>query len=200
MTDAQLETAERDAQSLAVQAIKHIERETGRPFAEVSAERIADDVHRNPAQMLPWLRRLVEQLPGLALLLHKRNLLPDQPWLKDAAEQRPAPKKNVGPGEYLTAALALRDANEGRWLAAKEKIGNPEIDQSAARVEELMAWAKWYGDAHTLGAHNPLKAHLREQRIDALASFLAWLSKLQGKREAATGSRRERSCRSSPPA
>jgi hypothetical protein len=163
MKDAELKTCEQDALSIVVRSTRLIEQETGRPFFEVCTDRLADHVRRNPCDV-PRLRRL--------------------------AERQSAPTKMSG-DTYVTEALEQRDANEDRWLAAKAKIGNPEVDQSTARVEELIAHAQWCADAHTLGQINPLKAHLREQRIDALALFFAWLSELQGKREVAKGSRRK---------
>jgi hypothetical protein len=54
-------------------------------------------------------------------------------------------------------------------LLPRKKIGNPDFDQSVARVGKLIAWAELSADAHTLGhINNQLEAYLREQRINRL--------------------------------
>jgi len=44
------------------------------------------------------------------------------------------------------------------------------------RVAELIAYAELHAGAEHLGAIHPVKPHLREQKIDALALFLTSLS------------------------
>jgi hypothetical protein len=149
------------------QAMKEIERQTGKPFEQVFTERLAEHLRQNPAE-LPRLRRML-------------------------AEREQPPRKKRDRHEYFSEAWAKRDAAEDRWLAIQKEIDKVQFPKRRSwgqkrrqpacaelpnfpglRVEELIAYAELYAGAEHLGhAENALEAHLREQRIDALASFIA---------------------------
>jgi hypothetical protein len=108
------------------------------------------------------------------------------------AEREQPPRKKRDRHEYFSEAWAKRDAAEDRWLAIQKKIDKVQFPKRRSwgqkrrqpacaelpnfpglRVEELIAYAELYAGAEHLGALDPVEAHLREQRIDALASFIA---------------------------
>jgi hypothetical protein len=182
MTDAQLEAVERDARLLAMKAVHKLfegeprhgqvaeqtEWETGRTFVNELVDRLVDHVRINPS---------------------------DMQRLKSFATQRPTPKK-MRRDPYVTEELRKRDVAEDRWNAIKEEIVKanfpnlppmrmkaekmiacaPLPHSPGLRLAELIADAEFSTSAYTLGDINPVKRHLREERIDALAAFLASLA------------------------
>jgi hypothetical protein len=174
MKDAQLEAVSQDVCYVIGQWIETTERQTGEPFVKYLADHLADHVRRNPRD-LPKLQRLAE--------------------MPLSGEQRTVKKKRED--KYLAEGLARRDAAEDRWIAIKEEIKRREFsspyykqlpmiverriacaelsNSPGLRVAELIAYAELCAGADRLGRVERVKAHLREQRIDALASFIATL-------------------------
>jgi hypothetical protein len=167
MTDAQLEAVRRDCLFVCEQAMKMVEQDTGRPFEEVFEERLAEQLRGDP-QALPDLQRLL------------------------AEHQQPRRKRD--PDEYFEEAWANREAAEDRWRAITDKIAKVQFPRCPSwevetrveyeelpklpgvRVAELKAYAELHAGCHHMGNwHTPLEAHLREQKIDAIASFITRL-------------------------
>jgi hypothetical protein len=166
MTDKQLDAVRRDCLFVCEQAMKVAERKTGRPFEEVFEERLAEQLRSDP-QALPELRRIL------------------------AERQQPRRKRNRH--DYFDEAWPNRDKAEDRWRAITGKIAEVqfprcpswEIENRVAcselpklpgmRVAELIAYAELHAGCQQMGWPNPLEGHLREQKIDGLASFITKL-------------------------
>jgi hypothetical protein len=165
MTDKELDAVQRDCLFVCEQATKVIEQQTGRPFGEVFEEHLAEQLRSDP-QALPRLQRIL-------------------------AERQPGKKRDRH--EYFNEAWANRDAAEDRWRAITDKIAKVQFRRSPSwktekrvacaelpklpgvRVAELIAYAELHAGCHHMGWPNPLEAHLREQKIDAVASFITML-------------------------
>lgn len=171
MTEEQLSQAEQDAVKL-----KHPV--TGQTFCEIAAEELARGVKRNPSDVAR-IRRIVPRFPGLAqeLLRH----FPDAQCLKDIAEgwdTLPTPRNLDA---YADDFGSFRDDAAENLNSIEITAGKHSIGWLIAYAERFAAcvpfaergglhgggnWAEWDG-------LNPPERHLREERIDALASLLA---------------------------
>jgi len=167
MTDKQLDAVRRDCLFVCEQATKAVEQQTGRPFEEVFQERLAGQL-RNDPQALSRLRRTLAE--------HQQ------------------PKRKRDPDEYFDEAWANRDAAEDRWRAITDKIAKVQFRRSplwkienqlacaelsklpGMRVAELITYAELHAGCHSMRDWpNALEAHLRERKIDDLASFITQL-------------------------
>jgi hypothetical protein len=167
MTDAELDAVRRDCLFVCEQAMKVVEQQTGRPFEEVFEERLAEQLRSDP-QALPQLQRLL------------------------AEHQQPRRKRDRD--EYFEEAWANREAAEDQWRAITAMIAKVQfprcpswkIERRVAcaqlpklpgvRVAELIAHAELHAGCHHMGDwREPLEAHLREQKIDHIASFITRL-------------------------
>jgi hypothetical protein len=170
MTEEQLSQAEQDAVKL-----KHPV--TGQTFCEIAAEELARGVKRNPSDVAR-IRRIAPRFPGLAqeLLRH----FPDAQCLKDIAEgwdTLPTPRNVVA---YADDFGSFRDDAAESLIAIETASGKHSVDWLIAYAERFAPcvplaergglhggdWAEWDG-------LNPPERHLREERIDALASLLS---------------------------
>jgi hypothetical protein len=166
MTDAQLDAVRRDCLFVCEQAMKMVEQQTGRPFEEVFEERLAEQLRSDP-QALPQLQRIL------------------------AERQQPRRKRNRH--EYFDEAWANRDKAEDRWRAITNKIAKVQFPKCASweienrvacaelpelpgmRVAELIAYAELHVGCQQMAWPDPLQGHLRELKIDGLASFITKL-------------------------
>jgi hypothetical protein len=167
MTDAQLEAVRRDCLFVCEQAMKVVEQQTGRPFEEVFEERLAGQLRSDP-QALPQLQRLLAE--------------------------RQQPRRKRDRDEYFEEAWANRDVAEDRWRAITDKIAKVQFPRCPSwkierplacaelpklpgvRVAELIAYAELHAGCRHMGDwREPLEAHLREQKIDDIASFITRL-------------------------
>ena len=159
MKDKQLSQVE-------VQAVKLKHRETGQSFCELAAARLAAGVTLNPDDVVRVIR-IAPRFPGLAKELLKH--FPDEAKLKDIAEGRGQPVTPRNADDYLGELCDLRDDLEGKLDALRAAT------DEAACVKKLQVSAiqsaAWVGDMVRSGYSSP-KQHLREERIDALASLL----------------------------
>jgi hypothetical protein len=166
MTDKQLDAVRRDCLFVCEQAMKVVEQKTGRPFEKVFEERLAEQLRSSPHALSELQRILAER------------------------QQR---RRKRNRHEYFDEAWANRDKAEDRWRALTDKIAEVEfrrcpswkIENRVAcaelpklpgmRVAELIAYAELYAGCYQMAWPNPLEGHLREQKIDALASFITQL-------------------------
>lgn len=172
MTDAGLDRVGDDIRQLCQDAIRLIEAQAGKPFWEVSADLIAEDVRRGYLKEIEPLKGMLKECPILAQ--HLLRHFPALEWLKEAATPKPVRPRTKS--SYLAEAVARRDATLDAWQDIKEKVERGTADH-VERLREFIAYAECAAGAHHLGAVHPLKAHLREQRIDRYARFLARLAK-----------------------
>jgi hypothetical protein len=176
MSDAELEAVRQDCLHMCEQAMKESEQQAHPPSEEELLseddfkERLAERLRKNPHE-LPRLRSMLEE-----------------------SEQHSRKKRNKH--EYFEEAWANREAAELRWEAIQAEITKVQFPECRSRdklekliacadlpklpgirVAELIAYAELYAGAEHLGdAWKAVDAHLRKQKIDALASFMAWLS------------------------
>lgn len=176
MSDAKLTNVTKDIGLLCNDAIRIIEAQAGKPFWEVTAEQIAEQVKRSPAEMAR-LKSTVQDHPNLA-----RHLIPHFPgveWLNEAAAQkRPAPPRKRTQHDYVEEAMAKRDAAWDRWEALKAKVDSGTASH-VERLDEIVAYAELHAGAHTVGAtgtNKAVQAHIREQLIDGIVKFLLRLA------------------------
>jgi hypothetical protein len=148
-------------------------RETGQPFGELAAEFLAANVRRLGGAYssdMARLERIVPRYPGLARHLLKH--FPDEIWLRQAASFQQGPRRARDQNDYVNEACMARDCAEDDWLAKKAKVDAGTANDTE-RVDELIAYAEVAAGTHTLGhIHDPVGAHLREERIEALASLM----------------------------
>ena len=172
MTDEQLSKAEQDAVKL-----KHLV--TAQTFCELAAEDLARDVKRNPNPDVDVVRvmRVSRRYPGLAQELLK--YFPNEEWLKEIAEGRDEPLTRRDPDGYAEEFYLDQEWATKRLDAAKATGGIYSVDWLIAYAERFAAhvpftkrggdWDRW----EDWDGLNPTERHLREERIDALASLLS---------------------------
>ena len=123
---------------------------TGQTFCEIAAEHLAIGVKRNPRDMAR-VKRIVGNFIGLAEAMLK--YFPDDVDFKSIAE--------------WGASLTPREPN--RYVAEMcSKLTGPRVDPFLHRAEKLAGRIPIPD-----GDGNPAEAHLRVERIDALASLMA---------------------------
>lgn len=135
-------------------AITYRHRVTGQSFCEMAAEHLAAGLKRNP-QDLARVKRITPRFAGLAqaLLVYR----PDDPDLKDIAEGWDIPPKARRASAYMEAmgSIASLPRVDNLLYVAERRAGQIPIPD---------------------GDDNPADDHLREERIDALASLLSLFS------------------------
>jgi hypothetical protein len=164
MTDEQLSQVEE-------RAIKLLHPVTGQSFCELAAEHLALSVKRNPFDIVRVIR-IAPRFPGLAQQLLSN--FPDEECLKDIADGWYTPMSARHADDYIHDACEEREIKSDDWLTKQAAAGD------AVCVNELIAYAERFAGWVTLGngvggrgGINPAEVHLREERIDALASLLA---------------------------
>ena len=170
MTEEQLLQAEQDAVKL-----KHPV--TGQTFCEIAAEELARGAKRNPSDVAR-VRRAAPRFPGLAqeLLRH----FPDAQCLKDIAEgwdTLPTPRNSDA---YADDFGSFRDDAAENLNAIETTSGKHSVDwliAYGARFAACIPFAErgglHGGDREEWDGLTPPERHLREERIDVLASLLS---------------------------
>lgn len=148
MTDKQLEEVEERATTF-----KHPH--TGEAFHELAADHLAAGVKRNPRDMAR-VKRVASRFPGLfeALLVH----FPDD---KDFMWEDAPPLNARDANDYRHAVGGILPCGMG-----------PRVCNALYNAERRAARVALSPEANV----NDAEAHLREERIDALASLIALFS------------------------
>ena len=133
-----------------------------------------DELHREAA-------RLIEKQTGrsfmavtMELLKAKGLRMKFRPTVQNSSE---APVKRDCM-EFLEAWERLRYRQEDRWHSLKSKIENSQADYKD-RLDELVAYAELYAGTPDLPINDPVGGYARWQLIDAIASRLGALAKVE---------------------